>query len=360
VTEKAPPFFTPWRPLLAGWGLSALGWGVLYVVMGLQIAQTLPLSLAGAVRFIGPNWLVWTLLTPLIFRAVTRWPIERGRWLAALGHLAVCVAVVLAFEGFKELMGPPQFIGTKHGEIPPHPRPDLLARILGGPNIPIYLALLGVAHALFFYRRAKEEELWSVELSASLAEARLQALRMQLHPHFLFNSLNAVAELMHEDLERADEMLCALSEFLRMTLMSDNQQQVPLAREFEFAERYLAIEKVRFGERLSYSVDVPAGLKDVLVPSLILQPIVENAVRHGVEPKLGAGAIVVRAQADREFLRLTVHDDGGGMADAPALGVGLSNTRARLRELYGDEASFQVMGGPGTVIEIKIPLPKRP
>lgn len=344
------------RALLRGWLLAAAGWGCLFLAIGLQMAQALSQSPLEAFRALAPNWLAWTLLTPLIFRAVARWPIERGRWLVAAGHVAGCLAVILVLESLKPIIEPRRMQGEPDKPPPPLESRGLLGLLLAGPNLPLYLAILGAAHASFFYRRGRERELRSVELTASLAEARLQALRMQLQPHFLFNSLNALGSLMHEDLERADEMLVAVSEFLRLTLKDSAQQEVTLERELEYVRLFLAIEKVRFGERLEFSIDRSADLNHALVPTLLLQPIVENAVRHGIEPRRDSGSITVGVRAVGASLRLVVADDGKGMADSPAVGVGLSNTLARLRELYGERASLRMTARDGTVVEIRLPL----
>jgi LytS/YehU family sensor histidine kinase len=223
-------------------------------------------------------------------------------------------------------------------------------------RLPVYLAIISVAHALYFYRRSQARERHGLELEAGLAKARLEALQMQLQPHFLFNSLNAIAALIHKDPDAADEMVAALSDFLRLTLENRTAQELPLRRELEFVERYLAIEKVRFGERLQFVIDTPSDTLLALVPALVLQPLVENAVRHGLEPKMGGGSLTITARRSDEELVLTVEDNGAGFhGKTPSEGIGLVNTRARLGELYGDAARLEMRNGDG--VEVRITLP---
>jgi LytS/YehU family sensor histidine kinase len=179
---------------------------------------------------------------------------------------------------------------------------------------------------------------------------------MQLQPHFLFNSLNAIAALVHKDPDAADEMIGALSDFLRLTLESSEEQEVPLRRELEFVERYLAIEKVRFGERLRYRIDAPAETLDIRVPALLLQPIVENSIRHGLAQQVAAGEIEITARKQNGTLFMTIRDNGVGLgAREPKEGVGLGNTKARLRETYGDRASLTIADQNGAVVDIQLP-----
>jgi LytS/YehU family sensor histidine kinase len=236
-------------------------------------------------------------------------------------------------------------------------RPSFAVFFLVGFRLPIYLAIVSLAHALHFYRRSREREHRSLELTASLAQARLEALKMQIQPHFLFNALNAISALVHKDPEAADEMIGALSDFLRLTLESSGEQELPLRRELEFVERYLAVEKVRFGERLRFSIEAAPDTMAALVPALLLQPLVENAVRHGLEPQLRPGTLSIRAQREGDALLLSITDDGAGLPKThPSReGIGLANTRARLRELYGDRARLELRNEKGVSVRIALP-----
>jgi len=225
-----------------------------------------------------------------------------------------------------------------------------------------YWALVAFVHALDYHRESQEREITAAQLQAQLAEAQLEALQRQLHPHFLFNTLNTISALMHRDVHAADEMLVQLSDLLRLTLDRVGTQQVPLKDEIDFLWKYLEIEQRRFGDRLQVNIDVDPEVLDTLVPNLILQPLVENALRHGVGPRVGPGRIDVTARQTGEVLTLAVRDNGVGLSpdklNAFHSGVGLSNTRSRLENLYGDRHrfEFQTPTGGGLLVTIVIPV----
>ena len=230
-----------------------------------------------------------------------------------------------------------------------------------------YWVVVGVAHAVVTYRSDRDRELAASRLEAKLSEARLDLLRMQIHPHFLFNTLHDISELMHEDVERADLMLTHLSDLLRLALDSSTAREVPLRRELHFLQRYLAIQQMRFQDRLTVSLDIHADVLDACVPYLILQPLVENAIRHGIARRPGAGRIQVRAQptgrgttvATTERLLLEVIDDGPGLRSGAAgnSGLGLANTRVRLHETYGDAHRFELAEKPGGGLRVALEIP---
>jgi LytS/YehU family sensor histidine kinase len=229
-----------------------------------------------------------------------------------------------------------------------------------------YWALVGLSHALDYHRESQERELTAAQLQTQLAEAQLEALQRQLHPHFLFNTLNTISALMHRDVQAADEMLVRLSDLLRLTLERVGTQQVPLKDEIDFLRKYLEIEQTRFGDRLQVHIDVEPDTLDALVPNLILQPLVENALRHGIAPRISGGRIDVTARQDGDQLVLGVRDDGVGlspdrMSDLHS-GFGLSNTRSRLENLYSDRHrfEFETPAGGGLVVTIVIPLVRDP
>lgn len=251
-----------------------------------------------------------------------------------------------------------------HG--PPGPRrgPPSRARMileLSSFQLPTYLAVLGAAHALIFSRRAKDRERRETELVSRLTQARLQALRMQLNPHFLFNTLNSIASLVYDHPRAADEMIGSLSELLRLALSASDRQEITLREELRFLDQYLFIEQTRFGERLRIEKTIEPAALETMVPILLLQPLVENAVKHGIEAQLAPGVIGLEGRRDGETLQLRVTDNGRGPAATadgePKEGVGLGNTRARLRELYGERAAldFRAREGGGALVEIIIP-----
>jgi signal transduction histidine kinase len=225
-----------------------------------------------------------------------------------------------------------------------------------------YWAVVGFSHALDFYRESKERELTGAQLQARLAEAQLQALQRQLHPHFLFNTLHTISALMHRDVDAADEMLARLSDLLRLTLDGGNLQLVPLKDELDFVRKYLDIERTRFGERLQVLIEAEPDTLDAAVPNFVLQPLVENALRHGIAPKVGGGRVEIDVRREGERLVLVVRDDGAGVKperlQAAREGVGLANTRSRLTHLYGDQHAFdfQAKSGEGVVVTIEIPF----
>ena len=351
-------FLQPIRPLLKAWGWSFLIYGGLALVLVGQFAWSFSMPAGEGWRMAARDWLPWALVSPLLFQLVSALPLERARWRLALPVHVLCAVVVVGLSAWwGEIVLPPPappqaIIGSPSSARPNPPTgprrwifPVLFFRL------PIYLAVVSVAHSIYFYRR-------SLARDASLSQAHLQALKMQLQPHFLFNSLNAIAELVHRDPDAADEMLVALSGLLRLSLETSGEQLLPLRRELQFVERYLDIEHVRFGDRLRFQLDIAPDTYPALVPAFLLQPLVENAVRHGLEPRAGEGLLIVSAQRDGSTLRLSVSDNGVGLSDAAPLrkGIGLSNTRARLDALFGGTAHLELRGSEGLTVNIVLPF----
>ncbi len=225
----------------------------------------------------------------------------------------------------------------------------------------VYWAIVFIAHAFNYYYRYRTGELKAAQLETQLIRAQLQALRTQLHPHFLFNTLNTISCIMHEDVETADRMVVYLGDFLRATLSDVSGQEVSLKRELEMLSNYLQIERVRFQDRLQVKMDISADVMDACVPNLILQPLVENAIKHGIAPFSLDGRIDIRAKRENGSLRIQVCDDGPGIAagqDVFKEGVGLTNTRARLRHLYGSaqRLGLENVSGGGFIVDLKIPF----
>jgi signal transduction histidine kinase len=225
-----------------------------------------------------------------------------------------------------------------------------------------YWAIIGLSHALDFHRESQDRELTAAQLQTRLAEAQLQALQRQLHPHFLFNTLHTISALMHRDTEAADAMLARLSDLLRLTLDRVGTQQVSLKDELDFLQKYLDIERTRFADRLQVSMDIEPDTLDASVPNLVLQPLVENALRHGIGPKIGGGLVEILSRREGDQLRMVVRDNGAGLSsdamNAFNTGVGLSNTRSRLEHLYGGRHrfDFHTPAGGGLAVTIVIPF----
>jgi signal transduction histidine kinase len=223
--------------------------------------------------------------------------------------------------------------------------------------------ILGVCHVRAYYRKYRERELRASQLQAHLAQAELQVLKMQLHPHFLFNTLHTISALMRVDLDLAERMVARLGELLRSSLENVGQQEVPLRQELEFVQPYLEIEQARLGPRLRVRVQVAPDVYGAWVPNLVLQPLIENAIRHGINARAEGGTVAVRAWRDGELLHLEVADDGPGLVEPkPAHfghGIGLTNTRARLAQLYGDAHRFELRNTPGKGLVVALTLPYR-
>jgi two-component system LytT family sensor kinase len=223
----------------------------------------------------------------------------------------------------------------------------------------IYWGIVIAQHAFGYYWKLHEREIQTAELETRLTGARLQALQMQLNPHFLFNTLNAISSLMHKDVEAADRMIAQLSDLLRYTLESTGEQEVSLRQELDFLDRYLQIQQARFGDRLTVNRKIALETLDGRVPNLILQPLVENALQHGIAPHARSGRIELRAQRQGDRLQLEVQDNGGGLSkQKPSReGVGLANTRARLQQLYGANQCLELADaeGGGVVVRVSVP-----
>jgi len=226
----------------------------------------------------------------------------------------------------------------------------------------VYLMIACFAHAFSYYRRARLRETEAVALNAGLARAKLDALRLQLQPHFLFNTLNAISTLVHRDPAAADELIGDLSELLRLSLQTADHE-VPLARELELLECYLAIEQTRLGSRLHIVREIDPQASTALVPTFLLQPLAENAIRHGIEPRLAPGTLTIRAQLGEGKLRLLVADNGVGLktngARGDRRGIGIANTEQRLRALHGEAASLQLTAPESGGVRVEIVLPVR-
>ena len=283
------------------------------------------------------------MFTPAFYWMVRRFPIRGERW---WGRLPVHLGASLVFVVLKVSVFTPLFNLLNPGETR-----TFSMLLFGGfyADMLAYWGSIGVIHAIEYYRESRERELEATRLA-------LENLRAQLQPHFLFNTLQSISTLIHRDQAAADRMLTDLSELLRLSLRNPGAQEVPLREELVFLERYLAIMRVRFGDRLLIAVDAGSDVMDVLVPSLVLQPIVENAIRHGMADRPDVGHVGVRATRDGDSLRLEVSDDGPGLGPAPgANGIGLANTRERIARLYGEGGGVETLVNGGFTVRMRIP-----
>jgi len=308
-------------------------------------------------------WYSWAVLVPGILWLARRYPFERHTWGRAV---AAHVPGVLVFTVAHALLATScRFLTRWAFEGPASESFSMVLRNQYFFNFDFammtYWFLIGLSHAVNYRRQSAERALTAAHLEARLAEASLQTLQRQLHPHFLFNTLHTISALIHRDGHAADAMLARLSDLLRLTLDRIGTQQLQLKEELDFLEKYLEIEHTRFGDRLRVVFDVDPALLDAAVPSLVLQPLVENALRHGIAPKVGGGQIDVIARRDDDHLCLIVRDDGYGVPndelEALNEGVGVSNTRSRLALLYGDRYRFEFRTPPGGGLEVTVVIP---
>ena len=311
------------------------------------------------------EWLILGALTPLVYWLARLYPIRppfRARNVFA--HFGGALALCVGWAGLGAVTRWALGIGPSDVSKLQYLTGWMLTTIPWGTFM--YFTTLGCMYAFAYFIEAKEREAQAARLAAQIAEARLGALRMQLHPHFLFNSLNAITVLVRDqDTAAAGRMLSLLSDVLRQVLRTDQAHEVSLSDELRFLERYLAIEQVRFSDRLHVVFDVDDALRDAAVPAFLLQPLVENALRHGIARRDDAGRISVSASADGDQLVLEVRDDGPGVSplaghDDASNGVGLRNVRERLTTLYGAHASLKLQSpttdGHGTLASVTLPL----
>ena len=295
------------------------------------------------------QWWMWAALTPLVFWLCRTRPLRGGSWpVNALIHVVVSLVVAIVkvtAEGFVRewLFGVRAYLLISNLAL----------------QVSIYWALVAATHVFQWYLETRQR--------AGLAESRLkdvelQLLRAQLQPHFLFNALGSIAELVHEDPDRADRMVGQLSDLLRATVDVGDRQEIALAEELALLDSYVAIQKTRYGDRLAFTLDIADECLRARVPYLVLQPLVENAIVHGVAARAGAGSVVVTARCGDRRLDLTVADDGAGWNGGVRERVGLLNTRRRLETLFGDAAQLTMTPGStgGAVVRISLPLTAPP
>jgi len=304
---------------------------------------------------------LWALLTPCVLWLAKRFPVDQRNWYrAAPLHAAACVLIVAVQKSAYVLLVPPYSTQWRVHDLSSWLRSVMVSLDYG---VLLYGIVLLIHYAVEYYARYQEGRIRASQLEARLAQAQLQALKMQLHPHFLFNTLHSISSLVQENPEAAEAMIARLSELLRLSLENTGAQEVPLSTELEFVERYLEIEQIRFCDRLQVRFDIDPQTLDAEVPNLILQPLVENAIRHGILPDC-TGLIEIRSRLDGGKLLLQVIDNGPGLScEKPSSqsgsGVGLSNTRARLTAAYGKEHDFILRAASNGGVEAAILIPPR-
>jgi signal transduction histidine kinase len=332
------------------------------VYMMYYSSGNLPIPYAKAFFVQASACYLWALATPLVLWLARRYRIDRNNWQQrVLFHFFLSVAlssalIVLHFMVYMLIMG--------HKEkITPFWTFDYLYWNLDRWLL-VYWFIFLTSHAANYYRSYREGELKASHLRTQLAQSQLEALKMQVHPHFLFNTLHSISALLSKDTESARKMISRLGDFLRMTLESGGAMEVTLQQELEFLNGYLEIERIRFQDRLTTNIEVDPEVLNVLVPNLILQPIVENAMRHAIS-RTNAGVVEITAAARNGSLRIEVKDNGPGIISEPkaimsrnSRGLGLANTQARLTGLYGANARFELRNRPAGGLTVMLEVPR--
>lgn len=328
-----------------------------------QTVTAQPLNWSFALISTLPNWYIWAILTPLIIRVTRTHPMDQDNWKKTLltVHLPALLASMLVHSMVNLILF--RTAGLHDEMTIGLYRVHFFTRVHA--NIFTYAAIVGLFFSYEYYRRYMSRETQTASLQVQLAQANLRALKMQIHPHFLFNTLHSISALVRKSENRsAVTMLGQLGEFLRLALENKGQQEIPLEEEIDFLRRYLDIEKVRFGDRLGVDIQIDDAVKSCYVPNLILQPIVENAIHHVIAPTVSNGMIKITATVNGDRLCMSVADNGPGLKNPDRLrkGVGVGNTQERLENLYGANHEFSLRNGElgGLQVDICIPRASEP
>jgi len=308
----------------------------------------------------GSGWYLWALFTPSIVWLSQHFRLERGR--LAVAFLVHGPAVVVFACAHVAAMGAVQWWLALSAGQPFFWWYEVKRSALQNLNweMTTYWGIAGLSLAVLYWRESRDRALHATQLETKLIDARLATLQQQLQPHFLFNTLHAISTLMRRDVEAADRTLLGLSDLLRMTLDTAGRQEVTLANELDFVSKYLEIEQVRFADRLNVRYSIAPEALDALIPSLLLQPLVENAIKHGVARKAGPGHVDITACRDHDKLRIEIRDDGAGLSEsalsALQKGIGVSTTRARLQHQFGADFRFEFhRQEPGVAVIVALP-----
>ncbi len=366
----------PWLLIFGVWALP----GVYYAIQVYleRSFENQPITFAQALLRGLVFWLLWAVSSPLVFWLARTFPIPRREWLDGLlfhlpAGLIFSLSHLLLYVFFTSWLSrgfPPASFTSLLAEF----QPVFISSFAWWSLV--YWTILIASYAFDYYRQYQAGALKSSQLEAQLAQAQLHALKMQIHPHFLFNTLHSISALMREDVESADQMIARLGDFLRLTLHNTGEQETSLDQELKFLLCYLEIEQLRFRDRLVTKIEVDPATSKASVPNLLLQPIVENAIRHGISRQSGPGLITIRARRVKDRLQIEIQDNGPGMRlGDPASdqieshgrsgnGLGLANTRARLLQLYGADYRFELKspngpGGGGLLVVLEIPFSEK-
>jgi sensor histidine kinase YesM len=352
----------------------SVGWTLVSIIFaGISYAAAIgennkEFGFVSALRLNLIQFYVWAILAPFVFRFSRRFPIELRP--LNIRNLVLYFPALISFAGIHQLLHLAVLwsITPRWRQKYPALMDCYRAYFAFGFYIDLIIALLIViaVHALLYYQNFRASELAQSSLKAQLAQAQLRALKMQLHPHFLFNTLHSISSLVLEDPPKANSMIARLGDFLRLTVENSEQQLVTLKEETEFLRCYLDIEQVRFGDRLTVAFELEPQTLSAQVPHLILQPVVENAIQHAIAPRATRGHINIEAKRMDSLLCVAVSDDGPGISSkavSPAKKcVGLTNVRTRLQQIYGSDFRFELINGGngGLTAAMEIPFQREP
>jgi len=354
---------TRWILILCAWTIVGLLFTVREIVVASVHGGHVNWVIVGVIELV--YWNVWAACTPLVVALAKRFPLTGQRFVS---HIAIhtvtsfmmaplgSVTAYFLSRGLLELL----FRMTDPGALRLLSTFTVSVLSMSFTGILTYWLVVGLYQSVHFYQAAMERQTIAAQLEMQLSHAELENLKSQLHPHFLFNSLHTIGVLMQEDVDAASHLLVSLGDLLRMAL-ERRENEITLQSELEFVGKYLEIEQTRFHDRLKVHMEVPPDLLGIYVPSLALQPLVENAIKHGISVDSAAGRLEIAAQRNNGRVSLRVRDDGPGPAPGSRLrfGVGLNNVQSRLKQLYGDEWSLELTGGDGRGCEAIITIPLR-
>ena len=354
---------TRWILILCAWTIVGLLFTVREIVVASVHGGHVNWVIVGVIELV--YWNVWAACTPLVVALAKRFPLTGQRFVS---HIAIHTVTsfmmaplgsVTAYFLSRGLLGL-LFRMTDPGALRLLSTFTVSVLSMSFTGILTYWLVVGLYQSVHFYQAAMERQTIAAQLETQLSHAELENLKSQLHPHFLFNSLHTIGVLMQEDVEAASHLLASLGDLLRMAL-ERRENEITLRSELEFVGKYLEIEQTRFHDRLKVRMDVPPDLLGVYVPSLVLQPLVENAIKHGISVDSAAGRLEIAAQRNNGRVSLRVRDDGPGLAPGSRLrfGVGLTNVQSRLKQLYGEESSLELTRGDGRGCEAIITIPLR-
>jgi len=347
-----------WALILAAWTLIVVTFSVQAYVFA--VARGRPDNFWHEFLVASSDWYIWAALTPLVFFCCRRFRITSDKWIpTVMMHLIAGVAISflqLAIQVRLNYILNPGYKMTYWRVV------YFFATFKGHINLLTYWVIVALNHGFYYYEQARARELAWSRMEADLANAQLQVLNMQLHPHFLFNTLNSISTLISEDPQTARQMVLKLSDLLRASLNKIDQPAVSLQQELELLECYISIEQTRFKDRLSVEQEIDSTALACEVPTMILQPLLENAVRHGIAKHKQADRISIVAHRANGRVLLEVRNRIGCVENncsPPARGIGLSNTRARLEQLYNGQHSFEIANreGGGVVVKLSLPAP---